>query len=156
VRSRVTIAAALAQTSVVVVIAALAVGCGSRQAATKTPARFTARAVKQAFASVGLELRDPAPSGSSPHLFATVTMLTSLRPHLGWTIAAYIYPTPNQANASFAEDAGEWGASGIASVQVKNIVVVVIPNGHLLTQRARFFPMPKLVFKALHILTHTQ
>jgi hypothetical protein len=80
-------------------------------------------------------------------------MLTSVRPHQGWSVAAYIYPTTNQANASFSQDVGEWSASGIESVQVKNLVVVVVPRGRLLTRRAHFFAMPKLVYKALGLLT---
>jgi hypothetical protein len=82
-------------------------------------------------------------------------MLASVRPHQGWSVAAYIYPTPNQANASFSQDVGEWSASGIESVQVKNVVVVVIPRGHLITRSAHFFPMPALVYKALGFLTQT-
>ncbi len=70
-------------------------------------------------------------------------------------MAAYIYPTATQANASFAEDAGEWSTSGIESVEVKNVVVAVVPRGHLLTRPAHFFAMPKLVYKALHLLTQT-
>jgi hypothetical protein len=150
-RSRVTVAA-LAQTVCLVVVVA---GCGGKQVATattKAPATFTAREVNRAFASVGLRLHDPAPTGSSPHLFVTVTMLTSVRPHDGWSVAAYIYPTPNQANMSFSQDVGQWSASGI-ELQVKNVVVVVVPRGHLLTRRAKFFAMPKLVYQALHLLT---
>lgn len=151
-RSRVTVAA-LAQT---VCIAVVVVGCGGKQAAaptTKTPATFTVREVSRAFASVGLRLHDPAPPGSTPHLFVTVTMLSSVRPHEGWSVAAYIYPTTNGANAAFSEDVGPWSASGIESIQVKNLVVVVVPRGHLLTRRAKFFAMPKLVYEALHLLT---
>ena len=79
-------------------------------------------------------------------------MLATVRPHQGWSLAAYIYPTTNQANASFAQDVGEWSASGIESVELENLVVVVIPRGHLLGRRARFFAMPKLVYEALDIL----
>jgi hypothetical protein len=131
------------------------VGCGGQQARTtksKTPTAFSVRAVSRAFASVGLELHNPAPSGSSPHLFVTVTMLASIRLHQGWSLAAYIYPTTNQANASFAQDVGEWSASGIESVELENVVVVVIPRGHLLGRKAHFFAMPKLVYTALDIL----
>jgi hypothetical protein len=134
----------------------IVVGCGGRHAATttttKTPAVFSPRAVARAFASVGLKLHDPSPSGSSPHFYATVTMLTTVRPHQGWNVAAYIYPTSDQATTSFSQDAGEWSASGIQSVQVKNVVVVIVPLGHTLTKRARFFPMPKVIYKALHTL----
>ena len=151
-RSRFTIAA-------VALIAVIAAGCGSRHAAntstTKTAVYFNARAVKRAFASVGLGLHDPSPSGSAPHYFVMVTMLTSDRPHRGWTIAAYIYPNADQANTSFSQDAGDWSASGIASVQVKNVVVVVIPRGHMLTHKEHVFPMPKLVYTALHALTRS-
>jgi hypothetical protein len=156
-RSRVTVAALAQSVCLAVVMTAVVAGCGGGEHAavqtTKTRTTFNARAVSRAFASVGLRLHDPAPSSSSPHLFVTVTMLTSVRPHQGWSVAAYIYPTPNQANASFAQDVGEWSASGIESVQVKNVVVVVIPRGHMITRRAHFFAMPKLVYKALDLLT---
>jgi len=156
-RSRATVAALAQTVCLVVVMTAVVVGCGGGKHAVvqtkKTPATFTAREVSLAFASVGLRLHDPAPSGSSPHLFVTVTMLASVRPHEGWSVAAYIYPTPNQANTSFSQDVGQWSASGIESVQVKNVVVVVVPRGHLLTRRAKFFAMPKLVYQALHLLT---
>ncbi|HWB23271.1 MAG TPA: hypothetical protein VG652_10325 [Gaiellaceae bacterium] len=142
-------------------MAAGVAGCGGHHAATTTttttaskrPALLTARRVARVFAGVGLKLHDPSPSGSSPHLYATVTMLTTVRPHQGWNVATYIYPTSEQATASFSEDAGEWSASGIQSVQVRNVVVVVVPLGHLLTKRAHFFPMPKVVYKALHLLS---
>lgn len=155
-RTRVTVATLAQTVCLVVVMTAVVAGCGGKHAAVqtkKTPARFSAREVSQAFATVGLRLHDPAPSGSSPHLFATVTILTSVRPHEGWTVAAYIYPTTNHANSAFSQDVGPWSASGIESVQVKNVVVVVVPRGHLLIRRAKFFAMPKLVYEALHLLT---
>jgi hypothetical protein len=108
-RSRVTVAALAQTVSLVVVV----VGCGGKHAATpttKTPSTFSARAVRQAFASVGLRLHDPAPSGSSPHFYVTVTMLTSVRPHDGWSVAVYIYPTTNHANSAFSQDVGPWSA----------------------------------------------
>lgn len=158
-RSSVTVAALTRTACLVIVLTSVLAGCGGKHATTptsKTRSAFTAREVRRAFAGVGLGLRDPAPSGSSPHLFVTVTMLTSVRPHGGWSVAAYIYPTPNQANASFSQDVGQWSASGIESVQVRNVVVVVVPRGHLLTRRAQFFAMPKLVYRALHLLTKTR
>jgi hypothetical protein len=122
---------------------------------TRSLPRFNPGAVTRAFASVGIRLHNPDPTGSAPHFFTSVTMLTGIRLPEGWTLAAYIYPTPNQANASFSQDAGGWSASGIASVQVKNVVVIVIPRGHTLTHKARPFPMPALVYTALHLLTRT-
>lgn len=145
---------ALLGVATVVVVA----GCGGQRSAhtpTTTAAtgpNFNAREVARAFAGAGLDLRDPAPSSSSPHLFTTVTMLASTAPHDGWTVAAYIYPTSNAANASYAEDAGEWSASGIASVQVRNLVVVVIPHGHVLGRAASLFQLPKPVYRALGFL----
>jgi hypothetical protein len=155
-RSRVTVAALAQTVCLAVAMTAVVAGCGGKHAVvrtTKTPPIFTARDVSRAFASVGLRLHDPAPSGSSPHLYVTTAMLTSVRPHEGWSVAAYIYPTTNHANAAFSQDVGPWSASGIESVQVRNVVVVVVPRGHLLTRRAKFFAMPKLVYEALHLLT---
>jgi hypothetical protein len=149
----------LSQTVCLGLLLTAVVGCGGRQTATpasKTSGAFTTRDVARAFADVGLELHDPSPGSSGPHLFVTVAMLASVQPHDGWSVAAYIYPTPSQANASFAQDVGDWSASGIESVQIRNVVVVVIPRAHLLTRRARFFPMPKLVYTALGFLTRSR
>lgn len=140
------------------VCAVAVAGCGGHRpartipAAPGTAAKIGKRAVIEAFASVGLQLHDPAPPASSPHLYEQVAMLTSVRPHDGWTVVAYVYPTRNQASASFDEDAGEWSASGIASAQDGNLVVVVVPRGHTLSRPAPVFAMPALVDEALRRL----
>jgi len=141
---------------IVVLAVALAVvvaGCGGKQAVTTTTtkprAAFTKREVTRAFARVGLKLRN-----ASGNYFVVVTMLTTATSHPDWSVTAYVYGTSDQANAAFSEDVGAWSASGIESVQVKNVVVVVVPSGHLLTRHARFFAMPKVVYAALGFLTH--
>jgi hypothetical protein len=134
-----------------VLLAAFAAGCGAKHAAAppaRSPARYTERQVLTAFKSVGLELRNP-----EPNVFVVVTRLVTPRPHDGWTVAAYLYPTRSQASASFSEDAGEWSASGIASAESKNLVVVVARTGRVLTRKARAWPMPSLVYSALRALT---
>ena len=77
---------------VALAVGALASGCGKRQTrpAAKAPAHFTARAIRLAFASAGIALHDPAPNGSRPHLFATVTMLVSVEPDPDWRVAANV------------------------------------------------------------------
>ncbi len=137
-------------------LTALVAGCGGKRAAvtttSDTKAIFSVRAVETAFAGANLDLHNPAPPASTPHVFATVTLLTSVRPHEGWTVAAYVYPTRSEANASFDEDAGEWSSSGIAAAHEGNLVVVVIPRGHLLSRPAAVFPMPAVIYKALNLL----
>jgi hypothetical protein len=134
-----------------VAMTAVVAGCGARQAVTTTapkpPATFTKRDVTRAFARVGLKLRN-----ASGNYFVVVTMLTTAQSHPRWSVTAYVYSTANQANAAFSQDVGEWSASGIESVQVKNVVVVVVPSGHLLIRHAHFFAMPKLIYTALGFL----
>ncbi len=111
------------------------------------PSSYQEGAVIKAFKSQGLPLFDPA--FGQPD---AVKVLSSVKPHDGWKLGIYVYPTTKFAEASFLGGTKQWSASGIAALRLKNLVVTAVPSGATITKKARTFPMPKLVLAALGAL----
>lgn len=112
---------------------------------------YTVNEVLRAFTKAGVGLYDT--EYDFPGLGGSVAELATVRPHQGWNVAVYVYPRSSEAAASFRTDAGEWHASGMAAVELKNLVVTVVPKGRLVGRKAPPFPMPQLVVKALAVFS---
>jgi hypothetical protein len=119
-------------------------------ARSKAPATvYTKAEVLRAFKSAGDTLYD---TGYSSSLGSPVTVLATVRPYQGWNAAVYIYPKASEAAASFRSNNPGWRASGIAALELKNLVVIVVRPGQALARSARLSPVPQLVVKALSVV----
>jgi hypothetical protein len=105
---------------------------------------YSAGAVTKAFRSAGLPLFDPEFGQPIP-----VRTLVSVKAHDGWKLGVYVYSSPKGAEASYRATGKAWEASGIAALRLKNLVVTAAPAGRSLAKKAKHFPMPSEVLKAL-------
>jgi hypothetical protein len=136
-----------------VLLAGLLAGvvCAGAGAAVRSQAHIGAVQVVRAFKQAGVPLYNP---GSGLVVGSPVTSLTTLRPVQGWNAAIYIYPSVREAKASFNAGSKRWRAAGFAAQTLRNLVVTVVPKGRVLSHKAKPWPMPKTVVKALDLLAH--
>src|SRR6202012_1786529 len=122
--------------------------CAGAGAAVRSQSHIGTVQVLRAFKKVGAPLYNP---GSGLVVGSPVTSLTTLRPVQGWNAAVYIYPNVRDAKASFNAGSKTWRAAGFAARTLRNVVVTVVPKGRVLSHKAKPWPMPETVVKALDL-----
>jgi hypothetical protein len=102
--------------------------------------------VRHAFAAVGDSLVDTGFGA----LASPVTVLTTIKAHQGWIATVYVYPSVAKAGSSYRGNLDGWRSAGIATRQLRNLVVTVSAAGsHGRTPP----PLPALVAKALDLVS---
>ncbi|HEX5584073.1 hypothetical protein [Gaiella sp.] len=127
----------------VAVLALVATGSGLG-ATVKAKNGYRPRAVLVAFRAQGIKLVDANAGSLSP-----VTTLSSPRPRDGWRVGVFLYPNVVSAKRSFDDNVKVWRSSGMAAARQKNVVVTVVPNGRVIGRKAKPWPMPKPVARAI-------
>jgi hypothetical protein len=126
--------------AVTMVLAFVLVG----SALAASPKGYRPQAVRAAFKAQGIKLIDPS-AGS----ISSVTTLTSAKPQDGWRVGVFVYPTVVSAKRSFDDNVKLWRSSGMAAARQKNVVVTVVPNGRVVGRKAKPWPMPASVSRAI-------
>jgi hypothetical protein len=115
---------------------------GSALAAS--PKGYRPHAVQAAFKAQGIKLIDP-----SAGTISSVATLASAKPQDGWRVGVFVYPTVTSAKRSFDDNVKLWRSSGMAAARQKNVVVTVVPNGRVVGRKAKPWPMPAPVVRAI-------
>jgi hypothetical protein len=105
---------------------------------------YTAPAVVHAFESRGIDLYNAGYGYASP-----VTTLASKKAHDGWRVGIYVYGDVRSAKGAYDANAKAWLSAGMAVARARNVVVTVVPNGAFRGKKAKRWPMPALVTRAI-------
>lgn len=113
-------------------------------ASARADSLVRAAAVQKAFKSQGITLVD-----NSYGMASSISVLTSTKPHDGWSVAAYVYPSVGGAAASYKGNIASWHKSGMAGALVRNVVIAVVPKGARIGKKAKAFALPAAVARAV-------
>jgi hypothetical protein len=131
----------------VAVLALVATGSGVG-ATLKARNGYRPGAVLAAFRAQGVKLVEASAGSLSP-----VTTLSSPKPQDGWRVGVFVYVNVISAKRSFDDNVKLWRSSGMAAARQKNVVVTVVPNGSRVGRKAKPWPMPRPVARAIASFT---
>lgn len=125
--------------------AAGATAAASAKPSSASVTKYGTTAVIRAFRAAGIGLYNQGYGDIQP-----VTVFASTEAHQGWNVAVYIYLTPAAATASYKGNIDVWRGAGMAAAVKKNVIVAVVPKQRLtIAKKAKPWPLPGLVAKAL-------
>jgi hypothetical protein len=116
---------------------------------------YRGAAVSRAFATVKIKLaRTPSGNESQSVTALTAVVPTRISHKPPFALAVWVYDTADVATQAFKSGEPQWRANGIASMQVRNLVVIAVPKGREIGTQGPAFAMPLLVRRALSALKH--
>jgi hypothetical protein len=140
-------------------LVAVALASASAGAARESSARvgaapqtaYSEAAVVSAFRSAKIKLHGrPAGNHTQPVTAYTAVVPTSVtHQKKPWAVQVWVYEDPDTAAQAYRIGIPAWRENGLATKQLGNLIVTVVPKGVEIGTTAAAFPMPKLVTQAL-------
>ena len=124
-----------------VTVVATSALAAQQASAQSSKSKLNTTEVVKVFNTSGIKMANTAGFG----LWMATPVYASVTPHDGWTVSVSIYSVPATAATAYKNSVTQWKAAGIASAQVKNLIIAVSPANATIGHKAKAFPMPKLV-----------
>jgi hypothetical protein len=122
-------------------------------AAAASAANYREADVHRAFSSVKIRLATTQSGNESQSVTAlTAVVRTNLSHTAPYGVAVWVYPSEALATQAFRAGSPQWRSNGIATTQLRNLVVIAVPKGREIGTQGPMFRMPLLVRRALAAL----
>jgi hypothetical protein len=127
--------------------------CAILAASASAATTYRQADVHRAFSSVKIKLATTESGNESQSVTAlTAVVGTKLSHTTPFGVAVWVYPSEALAAQAFRAGAPQWRSNGIATRQVRNLVVIAVPKGREIGTQGPMFRMPLLVRRALAAL----